>query len=220
MWTPIFLSLKVASIATLLAFIAGGYLAYLFTKRKIPFQNFWETFIILPLVLPPSVTGYLLLYLFGKRGPLGSFLLENFDLQVVFTWGACVIASSVVAFPLMYQNAKAAFLSLDPAYERVARTLGSGEGRIFFTVLLPQSYPGVMSGLILTFARALGEFGATLMLAGNIPNKTQTIPTAIYYAVQAGNTPLAQKLVLLMTLFSFLLIFAMNFWLKKKKYHS
>ena len=220
MWTPILLSLKVATIATLLALITGGYFAYLFTKKKIPFRNFWETLIILPLVLPPSVTGYILLYLFGKRGPLGAFLLNHFDLQVVFTWGACVIASSVVALPLMYQNAKAAFMSVDPAYERAARTLGSGEVKIFFTVLLPLSYPGIVSGLALTFARALGEFGATLMLAGNIPNKTQTIPTAIYYAVQAGNAPLAQKLVLLMTLFSFLLILLMNLWLKRKNYHS
>ena len=220
MWTPILLSLKVATIATLLALITGGYFAYLFTKKRIPFRNFWETLIILPLVLPPSVTGYILLYLFGKRGPLGAFLLNHFDLQVVFTWGACVIASSVVALPLMYQNAKAAFMSVDPAYERAARTLGSGEVKIFFTVLLPLSYPGIVSGLALTFARALGEFGATLMLAGNIPNKTQTIPTAIYYAVQAGNAPLAQKLVLLMTLFSFLLILLMNLWLKRKNYHS
>ena len=220
MWTPILLSLKVATIATLLALITGGYFAYLFTKKRIPFHNFWETLIILPLVLPPSVTGYILLYLFGKRGPLGAFLLNHFDLQVVFTWGACVIASSVVALPLMYQNAKAAFMSVDPAYERAARTLGSGEFKIFFTVLLPLSYPGIVSGLALTFARALGEFGATLMLAGNIPNKTQTIPTAIYYAVQAGNAPLAQKLVLLMTLFSFLLILLMNLWLKRKNYHS
>ncbi len=220
MWTPVLLSLKVATIATLLALITGGYFAYLFTKKRIPFHNFWETLIILPLVLPPSVTGYILLYLFGKRGPLGAFLLNHFDLQVVFTWGACVIASSVVALPLMYQNAKAAFMSVDPAYERAARTLGSGEFKIFFTVLLPLSYPGIVSGLALTFARALGEFGATLMLAGNIPNKTQTIPTAIYYAVQAGNAPLAQKLVLLMTLFSFLLILLMNLWLKRKNYHS
>ena len=220
MWTPILLSLKVATIATLLALITGGYFAYLFTKKRIPFRNFWETLIILPLVLPPSVTGYILLYLFGKRGPLGAFLLNHYDLQVVFTWGACVIASSVVALPLMYQNAKAAFMSVDPAYERAARTLGSGEVKIFFTVLLPLSYPGIVSGLALTFARALGEFGATLMLAGNIPNKTQTIPTAIYYAVQAGNAPLAQKLVLLMTLFSFLLILLMNLWLKRKNYHS
>lgn len=146
------------------------------------------------------------------------FLLENFHLQVVFTWGACVIASSVVALPLMYQNAKAAFLSVDPSYEKAARTLGSGEVKIFFTVLLPLSYPGIISGIALTFARALGEFGATLMVAGNIPNKTQTIPTAIYYAVQSGNSPLAQQLVLLMTVFSFLLIFLMNMYLKKKDF--
>lgn len=218
MWTPILLSVKVAIVATFIAFITGTLIAYFLTKRSVPFKNFFETLIILPLILPPSVTGYILLYLFGKRGPLGMFLLENFHLQVVFTWGACVIASSVVALPLMYQNAKAAFLSVDPSYEKAARTLGSGEVKIFFTVLLPLSYPGIISGIALTFARALGEFGATLMVAGNIPNKTQTIPTAIYYAVQSGNSPLAQQLVLLMTVFSFLLIFLMNMYLKKKDF--
>ncbi|MFA5638000.1 MAG: molybdate ABC transporter permease subunit [Anaerovoracaceae bacterium] len=218
MWTPILLSVKVAIVATFIAFITGTLIAYFLTKRSVPFKNFFETLIILPLILPPSVTGYILLYLFGKRGPLGMLLLENFHLQVVFTWGACVIASSVVALPLMYQNAKAAFLSVDPSYEKAARTLGSGEVKIFFTVLLPLSYPGIISGIALTFARALGEFGATLMVAGNIPNKTQTIPTAIYYAVQSGNSPLAQQLVLLMTVFSFLLIFLMNMYLKKKDF--
>lgn len=218
MWTPILLSVKVAIVATFIAFITGTLIAYFLTKRSVPFKNFFETLIILPLILPPSVTGYILLYLFGKRGPLGMFLLENFHLQVVFTWGACVIASSVVALPLMYQNAKAAFLSVDPSYEKAARTLGSGEVKIFFTVLLPLSYPGIISGIALTFARALGEFGATLMVAGNIPNKTQTIPTAIYYAVQSGDSPLAQQLVLLMTVFSFLLIFLMNMYLKKKDF--
>lgn len=218
MWTPILLSVKVAIAATFIAFITGTLIAFFLTKRSVPFKNFFETLIILPLILPPSVTGYILLYLFGKRGPLGMFLMENFHLQVVFTWGACVIASSVVALPLMYQNAKAAFLSVDPSYEKAARTLGSGEVKIFFTVLLPLSYPGIISGIALTFARALGEFGATLMVAGNIPNKTQTIPTAIYYAVQSGNSPLAQQLVLLMTVFSFLLIFLMNMYLKKKDF--
>lgn len=218
MWTPILLSVKVAIAATFIAFITGTLIAFFLTKRSVPFKNFFETLIILPLILPPSVTGYILLYLFGKRGPLGMFLMENFHLQVVFTWGACVIASSVVALPLMYQNAKAAFLSVDPSYEKAARTLGSGEVKIFFTVLLPLSYPGIISGIALTFARALGEFGATLMVAGNIPNKTQTIPTAIYYAVQSGNSPLAQQLVLLMTVFSFLLIFLMNIYLKKKDF--
>ncbi len=220
MWEPIILSLKVAAIATAFAFVLGLFFAYFLNKKTIPGKNIWETLLILPMVLPPSVLGYVLLVAFGKRGFIGSFLLEKFDLQVVFTWVACVIAACVVSLPLMYQNAKAAFVSVDPVYEQAARTLGSGEVKIFFTVTLPLGWPGVISGIALTFARAMGEFGATLMLAGNIPHKTQTMSTAIYYAVQAGNDELANTLVLILTLFSFILIFVLNLWLKKKNYNT
>ena len=220
MWEPIILSLKVAAIATAFAFVLGLFFAYFLNKKTIPGKNIWETLLILPMVLPPSVLGYVLLVAFGKRGFIGSFLLEKFDLQVVFTWVACVIAACVVSLPLMYQNAKAAFVSVDPVYEQAARTLGSGELKIFFTVTLPLGWPGIISGIALTFARAMGEFGATLMLAGNIPHKTQTMSTAIYYAVQAGNDELANTLVLILTLFSFILIFGLNLWLKKKNYNT
>jgi len=220
MWEPIFLSLKVAAIATAFAFILGVFFAYLLNKKSVPGKNIWETLIILPIVLPPSVMGYLLLVAFGKRGLIGSFLLEKFDIQVVFTWLACVIAASVVSLPLMYQNAKAAFLSVDPAYEQAARTLGSGEAKIFFTVTLPLGWPGIISGIALTFARSLGEFGATLMLAGNIPHKTQTMSTAIYYAVQSGKDEMANTMVLILTVFSFMLILGLNLWLKKKNYNA
>jgi len=220
MWEPIFLSLKVAAIATAFAFILGVFFAYLLNKKSVPGKNIWETLLILPIVLPPSVMGYLLLVAFGKRGLIGSFLLEKFDVQVVFTWLACVIAASVVSLPLMYQNAKAAFLSVDPAYEQAARTLGSGEAKIFFTVTLPLGWPGIISGIALTFARSLGEFGATLMLAGNIPHKTQTMSTAIYYAVQSGKDEMANTMVLILTVFSFMLILGLNLWLKKKNYNA
>jgi len=220
MWEPIFLSLKVAAIATAFAFILGVFFAYLLNKKSVPGKNIWETLLILPIVLPPSVMGYLLLVAFGKRGLIGSFLLEKFDIQVVFTWLACVIAASVVSLPLMYQNAKAAFLSVDPAYEQAARTLGSGEAKIFFTVTLPLGWPGIISGIALTFARSLGEFGATLMLAGNIPHKTQTMSTAIYYAVQSGKDEMANTMVLILTVFSFMLILGLNLWLKKKNYNA
>ena len=160
----------------------------------------------------------MLLKLFGKRGPLGAFLLDTFGIQVVFTWIACVIAACVVALPLMYQNVKAAFQSVDETYELAASTLGSSEWKIFWTVVFPLARPGVVSGIILTFARALGEFGATLMLAGNIEGKTQTIPTAIYYAVATGKEDQANTLVMVMTVFSFLMIFGLNAWLKKKNY--
>ena len=213
---PVLLSVKVALIATFIAFFLGTGAAWIMTKKNIPGKNIWETFLILPMVLPPSIVGYLLLKLFGRRGPVGAFLLETFGVQVVFTWIACVIAAVVVAFPLMYQNAKGAFQSVDENYELAARTLGSSPVKVFCTVTMPLSLPGIISGVILTFARALGEFGATLMLAGNIPGKTQTIPTSIYYAVSTGKDEQAAWLVVIMVIFSFMLIFGMNLWLKKR----
>lgn len=218
MFGPVILSLKVATIATIFAFILGVFFAYILTKKNVPGKSIWETILILPMILPPSIVGYLLLKLFGKRGPVGAFLLDNFGIQVVFTWVACVIAACVVALPLMYQNVKAAFQSVDETYELAAHTLGSGEWKTFWTVLFPLARPGVVSGIILTFARAMGEFGATLMLAGNIEGETQTIPTAIYYAVATGREQEANTLVMVMTLFSFLMIFGLNTWLKKKNY--
>lgn len=218
MFEPVILSLKVAAIATVIAFFLGVFFAYLLTKKDIPGKNIWETVLILPLILPPSIVGYLLLKVFGKRGPIGAFLLDTFGIQVVFTWIACVIAASVVALPLMYQNAKGAFQSVDETYEMAAKTLGSRPFKVFRTITIPLSAPGIISGIVLTFARALGEFGATLMLAGNIPGKTQTIPTSIYYAVVTGKDEQATTLVFIMVLFSFTLVFGLNTWLKKKNY--
>lgn len=218
MFEPVILSLKVAAIATVIAFFLGVFFAYLLTKKDIPGKNIWETVLILPLILPPSIVGYLLLKVFGKRGSIGAFLLDTFGIQVVFTWIACVIAASVVALPLMYQNAKGAFQSVDETYEMAAKTLGSRPFKVFRTITIPLSAPGIISGIVLTFARALGEFGATLMLAGNIPGKTQTIPTSIYYAVVTGKDEQATTLVFIMVLFSFTLVFGLNTWLKKKNY--
>lgn len=218
MLEPVILSLKVASIATVFAFILGILFAYFLTKKRIPGKSIWETLIILPMVLPPSIVGYLLLKVFGKRGPIGAFLLDTFGIQIVFTWVACVIAACVVALPLMYQNAKAAFQSVDETYELAAHTLGSGEWKTFWTVLFPLARPGIISGITLTFARAMGEFGATLMLAGNIEGQTQTIPTSIYYAVATGKDEEANTLVVVITLFSFAMIFILNAWLKRKNY--
>jgi molybdate transport system permease protein len=218
-FSPIALSMKIASVATIFSFLLGNFFAYIINKKNIPGKKIWETVLIMPMILPPSVMGYLLLVAFGKRGPIGSFLLEHFGVQVVFTWVGAVIAACVVSLPLMYQNVKAAFVSTDPIYEQAARTLGSSEWRIFRTVTFPLAWPGVISGVALAFARALGEFGATLMIAGNIPGKTQTIPTAIYFAVEAGRTETANTLVLIMTIFSFALIFVLNAWLKKKNFY-
>lgn len=218
MLEPILLSLRIASIATVFSFLFGVLFAYILNKKNIPGKNFWETLITLPMILPPSVTGYFLLMLLGKRGVIGSALIDIFGFKIIFTWYAAVIAASIVSLPLMYQNVKAAFVNVDPAYERAARTLGSSEFRIFTTITFPLAWPGIISGIVLAFCRAIGEFGATLMVAGNIPGKTQTVPTAIYYAVENGNTTEANTLVLIMTVFSFVLIFALNKWLEKRNY--
>ncbi len=218
MFSPIILSLKIASIATLFSLILGVLFAYVLNKKKVPGKHFWETLLTLPMILPPSVLGYLLLIVFGKRGPIGSFLDEQFGIQIVFTQVAAIIASCIVSLPLMYQSVTSAFLHIDPTYEKAARTLGSNEWRVFRTILLPMAWPGIVSGIVLAFARAIGEFGATLMVAGNIPDKTQTISVAIYFAVEAGDKKMANILVAIMTVFCFILIFALNAWLKKKDY--
>ncbi len=215
-WAPILLSVRTALLATVFSSLFGTALAFVLTRKSIPLRNLWETLITLPMILPPSVLGYLLLLLLGKRGPVGRFLLAHFGVQLIFTWGAAVIAAAIVSLPLMYQNAKAAFLSVEPLYEQAARTLGARNSTVFFTVTLPLAKNGLISGIVLAFARALGEFGATLMVAGNIPGKTQTIPTAIYFAVEGGRQDVANRLVLFMVVFSFAVIFGLNRWLQKR----
>ncbi len=213
---PILLSLKVALIAVGIDAVLATLLARLLARREFPGKNLIESFIILPMVLPPTVLGFGLLILLGKRGLLGRFLLDNFDLQIVFTWWAAIFAAAVVSFPLMYQSANAAFASVDVALEQAARTLGSSESRVFLRITLPLAYPGLIAGLVLAFARALGEFGATLMVAGNIPGKTQTIPLAIYFAVETGDNTLAWNLVLVITGLSITALFWLNLWARKK----
>jgi len=213
---PVILSLKVALAAVFVDFVAGLAVARTMARTEFMGKNVVESLIILPMVLPPTVLGYGLLILLGKRGPVGRFLLEYFDFQLIFTWWAAVIASAVVSFPLMYQSAKAAFAGVDISLEQAARTLGAREARIFLTITLPLAWPGILAGLVLSFARALGEFGATLMVAGNIPGKTQTIPLAIYFAVETGDTSAARNLVLVITALSFATVFWLNWWCKKK----
>ena len=216
MFEPIILSLKVAFLATIIAFFLGVFFAYLLTKKNVPGKNIWETILILPMILPPSIVGYLLLKVFGRRGPIGAFLLDTFGIQVVFTWIACVIAACVVALPLMYQNAKGAFQSVDHNYELAAKTLGSSPFKVFRTVTLPLSGPGIVSGIVLTFARAMGEFGATLMLAGNIPGKTGTISQRIAMVIQDGDYLTAGVWVIIVMLIAFVVIFLMNLISGKK----
>lgn len=218
MLQPILLSLRIALISTIIALIIGASLAYFTTHKQLKGTVILESLLTLPLVLPPTVIGYALLILFGRRSFLGNILYDYFGVQIVFSTTGAIIAATVVALPLMYQSVKAAFSSVDPIYERAAATLGAGELKIFLTIILPLAWTGLLSGIVLAFARALGEFGATLMVAGNIPGRTQTIPLAIYFAVETGNTDLANKLVAIMTIFSFAVIFILNTWLKKKHY--
>lgn len=214
--SPIIISLKVSFISTIFTLIIGIALARFITKYNFKGKNILESMIILPMVLPPSVTGYGLLILLGKRSFLGGVLYKFFDISLIFTLGAACIASFIVSLPLMYQSCKAAFLNIDKTYENTARTLGASETRIFFKVTLPLSWPGVLSGIVLSFARALGEFGATLMVAGNIPGKTQTIPLAIYFAVEGGDNKTANVLFAIVLVFSFTLIYSLNMWMKKQ----
>jgi molybdate transport system permease protein len=202
---PILLSLRVAAIATAVTLFAGLGLARLFKARRVPLKFVWEAVILLPMVFPPTIMGYLLLLLFGRRGPIGK-LLSSVGIQVVFTWGAAVIASAVVALPLMYQNCKAALLGVDSRLEDAARTLGLPEGRIFRKVTLPLALPGILAGIALAFARALGEFGATLMIAGNIPGRTQTMPLALYSAVEGGRSAEANLYLAIATALAFAVV--------------
>jgi molybdate transport system permease protein len=184
-WSPLLISLATSLAATAITLLAGLAAAAWRQNRAGAGAALIDGIFILPLVLPPTVVGFLLLLLFGRNGPLGKLLLQ-FGASVVFSWPATVIAATVVAFPLMYITARAALEQVDPYLLQAARTLGASEARIFREVALPLAWPGVLAGTILSFARALGEFGATLMLAGNIPGKTETIPIAIYFAVEAN----------------------------------
>jgi molybdate transport system permease protein len=185
-WSPIWISLATSVTATIVTLVAGLTAAAWREKRDGPTIALIDGIFLLPLVLPPTVVGFFLLVLFGRHGPLGK-LLEKFGVTIVFSWPATVITASVVAFPLMYLTARAALEQVDPQFLQAARILGASEWRVFREVALPLAWPGVLAGTILSFARALGEFGATLMLAGNIPGKTATIPIAIYFAVEADD---------------------------------
>lgn len=210
------ISLKIATLATIVVLIFGVLVARLLTKYDFKGKDIIETLILLPMTLPPSVVGYSLLVIIGKRGFVGKFLENTFGISLVFTWIAGCIAAAIVSFPLMYQQCKSAFSSIDGTIEDAARSLGANERQIFFRITLPLAFKGIMHGLVLTFARALGEFGATLMVSGNIPGKTRNIPIAIYFAVETGDTAMANALVLIEVIFSFAVVYGVNFWIKKK----
>ena len=209
-YSPLWLSLRVAFLATLMTFILGVLAAWLTVKLRRG-KGIVDGLFTLPLVLPPTMVGFFLLVIFGKNGFIGQ-LLNSIGAPVVFTWTGAVIASTVVAFPLMYRTVRGAFEQLDENLLSAARTLGMSELGLFWRVMMPNSIPSIMAGAVLAFARALGEFGATIMLAGNIPGRTQTVSVAIYTAVQAGNWELAYHWMVIIVSISFATIILMNWF--------
>lgn len=198
-WPALGLSLKVAFWATFLNLLLGIAVGFLLARRNFPGRDLLDTALTLPMVLPPTVLGYYLLVLFGRNGTIGQWLNHAFDIRLIFTWQGAVLAAMVVTFPLVFKPARAAFESVNPQLEQAARVLGLSESAVFLRVTLPLAWRGLLVGLLLAFARALGEFGATLMIAGSIPGQTQTLSIAVYEAVQAGNDSLANQLVLLIS---------------------
>jgi molybdate transport system permease protein len=208
--SALLLSMRVAVLATLLNALLGIPLAYLLARRRFRGRGLVDLLTTLPLILPPTVTGYYLIVLLGRRGWLGAPLFQTTGWSVAFTWYAAVVAATVMALPLLVRTARAAFESVDRDLERASYTLGRSELRTIFEVTLPLARNGILAGLVLAFARALGEFGATLMLAGNIPGKTATVPLAIYTATQTGEDATALLLVGILTALSCVVIVAAN----------
>ena len=206
MLTPLWLTLKVALLATLLAGVAGITLGWWMARRRFAGHAVVDSFLMLPMVLPPTVLGYYLIVVVGRNGVLGRYLDQWFGINLMFTWQGAVIAASIVSLPLIYKAARAAFEDADPRMVLAARTLGASELEIFLRISLPLAGRGVVAGLMLAFARAMGEFGATLMIAGNLPGKTQTLSIAVYDAVHAGNDAQALWLTLLISVVCMLVL--------------
>jgi molybdate transport system permease protein len=195
-WIALGLTLKVAGCATFIDLFAGVAIGWLLARKRFAGSALLDALLTLPMVMPPTVLGYYLLVLLGRNGPVGRWLQQVFGVDLIFTWQGAVVAASVVAFPLVFKAARAAFEAVDPQFEAAARVLGVSEAGVFFRVTLPLAWRGILAGVLLAFARATGEFGATLMVAGSIPGKTQTLSIAVYEAVQAGQDGLANFLVL------------------------
>ena len=209
-WSPLWISLKTGVVATIISFFLGLWAARKVVKMNYKAKSVVDGLLTLPMVLPPTVAGFFLLLIFSRRRPLGIFLNDTFDIQVVHTWLGCILAATVIAFPLMYRNARAAFEQVDPSLVYAARTLGMSETSLFWRVVVPSAGPGVASGTILTFARAMGEYGATSMLAGNIPGKTGTISQRIAMVIQDGDYATAGIWVAVVLIIAFFAVVAIN----------
>lgn len=210
-------TLRVSALAVLLILPPGLALAWLLARHRWPGKAVVETLVALPLVMPPVATGLLLLKLLGRRGPVGRFLHEQLDLDVVFTWRGVVIAMAVMSFPLLVRGARVAFEGIDPRLEQIARTLGASDVRVFLTVTLPLAANGILGGVLLAFARALGEFGATILVAGNIPGRTSTLSLAIYQFVQLGKDGDAFRLVAVAVAIAFAAVWASEVFLRRRR---
>ncbi len=214
--SPLLLSLRVGLLSTTIVFVLAVFLSHFLKDRRFKGKLLLESILLLPLVLPPTVVGFGLIMMFGKNGPLGILLENVFGVSVFFSWIGAVIASVVVSFPLMYQSAKAAFKKVDLRMIQVAQTMGITNWRIFWTITFPLALPGITSGTVLAFARGIGEFGATLMIAGYIPDKTDTIPLAIYFAVEGGNMKLAMTFVIIIMIVGLSAISWLNYLGERK----
>lgn len=209
-WFPLWLSLRVAALATLVSLALGLWIAYVLANRKFRGKELLDAVVMLPLVLPPTVLGYYLLVTLGRTSPLGHLYEYLFGAPLVFTWQAAVVASTFHAIPLLVKSARAAFETVDRTFEKAARNLGASDWRVFWRVTLPLSRRAVIAASVLAFARALGDFGATLMIAGDIPGRTQTASIAIYDAVESGNTLVARVLVLALSAIAIAIVYAAN----------
>ena len=216
--SPIIISLRTATLSIIVTFFLGVAAAQLvFRLKSKMMKTILDGLFTLPLVLPPTVAGFFLLYIFGMRRPIGKFFIEYFAVKVAFSWGATVLAAVVISFPLMYRAARGAFEQVNPDVLSAGRTIGMSEWKIFWKVQLPIAWPGVISGAVLAFARGLGEFGATAMIAGNIKGKTRTLPLAVYSAVASGNMKEAGEYVAVIVCISFIVVVCMNYFSMEKK---
>lgn len=210
-WSPVLISVKTASLSIFITFFLGIFAAGVVIRLKNETSKIiCDGILTLPLVLPPTVAGFFLLYLFGVKRPIGQFFIDFFGVKIAFSWGATVLAAVVMSFPLMYRSARGAFEQVDPDLTAAARTLGMSEWEIFWKVLFANATPGILSGGVLAFARGLGEFGATSMIAGNIAGKTRTLPMAVYSEVAAGNMGAADRYVAVIVVIAFISILLMN----------
>ena len=216
-WSPILISMRTASLSILVTFFLGIFAAWSVIRLKNEkLKLIWDGILTLPLVLPPTVAGFFLLYLFGVKRPVGKFFLDYFSVKIAFSWIATVLAAVVMSFPLMYRSARGAFEQVDQDLACAARTIGMSERAIFWRVVMPLAAPGVASGGVLAFARGLGEFGATAMIAGNIAGKTRTLPLAIYSAVAAGDMAGAYDYVAIIVMISLLAVISMNWFASRE----